>query len=82
MVLYGDFPNDEKENVKLRITEVITNIKFRIVKVDKDLDYTKKWFVFGNIVDELLSLEHSMIHNVGIGAIKCIDNYVGVSYFF
>ena len=76
LVLYGDFPSDNKENVKLRITEVITNKKFRIVKVDKDIDYTKKWFVFGNIVDDFLSLEHNMIHNVGIGAIKCIDNDV------
>lgn len=76
LVLYGDFPSDNKENVKLQITEVITNKKFRIVKVDKDIDYTKKWFVFGNIVDDLLSLDHSMLHNVGIGAIKCIDNDV------
>ena len=27
-------------------------------------------------MDDLLSLEHSMIHNVGIGAIKCIDKEV------
>ena len=76
LVLFGDFPNDEKDKVKLRITEVITNKRFRFVKVEGDLDLTKKWFVFGNIVDDYLSLEHSMIHNVGIGAIKCIDNDV------
>ena len=76
LVLFGDFPNDEKDKVKLRITEVITNKKFRFVKVEGDLDHMKKWFVFGNIVDDYLSLEHSMIHNVGIGAIKCIDNDV------
>jgi hypothetical protein len=76
LVLFGDFPNDEKDKVKLRITEVITNKKFRFAKVGGDLDRTKKWFVFGNIVDDYLSLEHSMIHNVGIGAIKCIDNDV------
>ena len=76
LVLYGDLPRDDKEGLKLRITQVITNKKFRIAKLDKEIDYTKKWFVYGNIVDDLLSLEHSMIHNVGIGAIKCIDKEV------
>jgi hypothetical protein len=76
LVLYGDFPNDEKDKVKLLITDVITNKKFKIVKLEGDLDYTKKWFVFGNIVDDFLSLEHNMIHNIGVGAIKCIDNDV------
>jgi hypothetical protein len=74
LLIYEDFSNNDK--IKLQIIEIITNTKYRILKVDGNIDYNKKYFVYGNIVDDNLSLEHSMIHNVGIGAIKCIDNEV------
>jgi hypothetical protein len=74
LLIYEDFSNNEK--IKLQIIEIFTNKKYRIINVEGVIDYNKKYFVYGNIVDDNLSLEHSMIHNVGIGAIKCIDNEV------
>ncbi len=74
LLIYDEFSNNER--IKLQIISIITNKKYRILKVDGDIDYNKKYFVYGNIVDDNLSLEHNMIHNIGIGAIKCIDNNV------
>ena len=74
LLIFEDFAGEVKLNLK--IIEVITNKRFRIKKVDGEIDYEKKYFVFGNIIEDLLSLEHAMVHNVGIGAIKCIDNDV------
>ena len=61
---------------KIKIIDIITNSKFRFSLVDEykiDFDCSENLFAEGHEVNDFLSLDHNMIHNIGIGSIKYID---------